>query len=252
MHDVEMRRIAVEMLGHGVSRSDVCRILRVGYNSTYRWQRRLAPSPKASGMIWCFRCADLAPPSADRYLYLLGQYLGDGHITRLGRSHALSIYCASRYPAILREVETAMRSVLTASICHRNRQGACVAVQSTTRHWLCVLPQHGPGRKHERPIVLTAWQRDLVAADPRPLIRGLLHSDGCRATNVVTRRFAGRTETYRYPRYFFSNMSADILTIFTDALDLLGIAWKRNRVDSVSIARREAVAALDGFVGPKS
>ena len=35
-------------------------------------------------------------------------------------------------------------------------------------------------------------------------------------------------------------------------LDLLGIAWRMNRRNSLSVARREAVAALDRHVGPKS
>ncbi|HXV91922.1 MAG TPA: hypothetical protein VD813_01385 [Pseudonocardia sp.] len=35
-------------------------------------------------------------------------------------------------------------------------------------------------------------------------------------------------------------------------LDRLGIAHRRPRPDMVSVARREAVAALDAFVGPKS
>lgn len=87
--------------------------------------------------------------------------------------------------------------------------------------------------------------------DPRPLIRGLIQSDGCRATNIIHRALPGGPRTYTYPRYFFSNMSEDILGIFTDALDLLGIAWRQNRFNSISVARREAVAALDEFVGPK-
>ena len=37
-------------------------------------------------------------------------------------------------------------------------------------------------------IELTFWQQDLVDRDPRPLIRGLLHSDGCRVLNRVNGR----------------------------------------------------------------
>jgi hypothetical protein len=36
-----------------------------------------------------------------------------------------------------------------------------------------------------------------------------------------------------------------------DALDLVGVAWRLNRPNSISIARREAVAAMDADVGPK-
>ena len=110
-----------------------------------------------------------------------------------------------------------------------------------------LLPQHGPGRKHERPIVLESWQQQIVDEHPWPLIRGLIHSDGCRAVNRVTVR--GRT--YEYPRYFFANESADILAIAGSALDRVGVRWRFNRPNSISIARRDAVAAMDREVGPK-
>lgn len=91
----------------------------------------------------------------------------------------------------------------------------------------------------------------MMVDDPRPLIRGLLHADGCRAMNTIHHDLPSGPRSYSYPRYFFSNMSTDILGIYTDALDLLGIAWKQNRFNSISVARRDAVAALDQFVGPK-
>jgi hypothetical protein len=143
-----------------------------------------------------------------------------------------------------------METTMSASVWQRRRVG-CVAVESTTQHWLCAFPQHGPGHKHERRIVLEPWQQALVEADPRPLVRGLVHSDGCRVMNWTEQRVAGTTKRYTYPRYFFSNVSADIRGIFTDALDRLGVAWRQNNWNSISIARREAVAALDEFVGPK-
>ncbi|MBV9486804.1 MAG: hypothetical protein JO246_12185 [Frankiaceae bacterium] len=125
-------------------------------------------------------------------------------------------------------------------------------VSAATIHWKCMLPQHGPGLKHTRPIVLADWQLDLVRADPRPLIRGLIQSDACRAMNTIHHNLPGGRRSYQYPRYFFSNVSDDIRGIFTDALDLLDIDWKQNRWNSISVAKRDAVAALDEFVGPKS
>ena len=110
-----------------------------------------------------------------------------------------------------------------------------------------LFPQHGSGRKHERPIVLTDWQREITAAHPEQLIRGLIHSDGCRFVNRVRHG----EKVYAYPRYMFSNRSRDIHAIFTDHLDQLGIAWRWSNDHTISIARREAVARLDEFVGPK-
>ena len=42
-----------------------------------------------------------------------------------------------------------------------------------------------------------------------------------------------------------------IRRLFTDALDSLGIEWKQSNHRNTSIAKREAVARLDEFVGPK-
>ena len=84
------------------------------------------------------------------------------------------------------------------------------------------------------------------------MIRGLIHSDGYRGLNWTEKRVGGTVKRYTYPRYQFSNESADIKRIFTDALDQLGIAWRVMNRRTISIARREAVAALDEFVGPKS
>jgi hypothetical protein len=54
-----------------------------------------------------------------------------------------------------------------------------------------------------------------------------------------------------YPRYHFSNVSADIREIFGRACDQLGIEWRPNNRWSLSVARRGSVALLDEFVGPK-
>jgi hypothetical protein len=71
-----------------------------------------------------------------------------------------------------------------------------------------------------------------------------MHSDGSRFVNRVGARYA-------YPRYEFSNRSEDIKAILCEHLDLLGIAWRRRGPYAISVARREAVAALDAFIGPK-
>lgn len=42
-----------------------------------------------------------------------------------------------------------------------------------------------------------------------------------------------------------------ILGIFTSALDLLGVHWTQTTARIVSVARRDDVAFLDTFVGPK-
>jgi hypothetical protein len=128
---------------------------------------------------------------------------------------------------------------------HANK--GCAVVQCYSKQWPCLLPQHGVGAKHERAIVLERWQRRITSRHPEALTRGLLHSDGCRFVNAVHAR--GRT--YSYASYTFSSRSEDIKAILCAHLDMLGISWRRAGKAQISIARRDAVARLDEFVGPK-
>jgi hypothetical protein len=177
------------------------------------------------------------------YSYLLGLYLGDGCIGTHARGvYRLRIVCADAYPELIQRCESAMAEVLPNKV-NRVRKVGCTEVAAYSKHWPCLFPQHGPGRKHERRIELVAWQQELVDLDPRPLVRGLLHSDGCRVLNWVNGT--------PYPRYHFSNVSADIRGIFGRACDQLGIEWRPNNPFSLSVARRGSVALLDEFVGPK-
>lgn len=180
------------------------------------------------------------------YCYLLGLYLGDGCLTPYPRDvYRLRIICTNRYPELIRSCEAAMLQVHPANkVSWVSKAGeGCTEVASYSKHWPCLFPQHGPGKKHERKIELTPWQQELVDLDPRPLVRGLLHSDGCRALNWVNGT--------PYPRYHFTNVSADIRGIFGRACDQLGIEWRPNNPWSLSVARRGSVALLDEFVGPK-
>jgi hypothetical protein len=166
------------------------------------------------------------------YAYLLGLYLCDGCLSPYPRDvYRLRIVCTNRYPELIRACELAMGKVLPNKVSRVTKAGeGCTEVSAYSKHWPCLFPQHGPGRKHERKIELTVWQQELVDRDPRPLIRGLLHSDGCRVLNWVNGT--------PYPRYHFSNVSADIRGIFGRACVQLGIEWRPNNPWSLSVARR--------------
>jgi hypothetical protein len=159
----------------------------------------------------------------------------------------LRITCANAYPGIAAEVDRAI------AVVSARRVSAVAGVGCTDRgaywmHWPCLFPQHGPGPKHTRAITLTPWQQALVSQHPWPFVRGMIHSDGCRSVN----RVIVRGKLYSYPRYFFSNESRDILAIMGRALDHVGVQWRYNRSNSISVARRTSVALLDSFVGPKA
>lgn len=122
---------------------------------------------------------------------------------------------------------------------------------SRSRHWPCLFPQHAPGRKHDRKIELEPWQQTITSRHPGSFARGLFHSDGCRFVNRVHHRLKDCDRWYEYPRYMFTNESRDILGMCCETLDQLGVSWRFSRRNTISVARREAVARLDEFVGPK-
>jgi hypothetical protein len=124
-------------------------------------------------------------------------------------------------------------------------------VTSYSRYWPLLFPQHGPGKKHERRIILEPWQQDIVDTHPWEFIRGLIHSDGCRITNWTTRVVGGEQKRYEYPRYFFTNVSSDIIRLFTATLDQVGVDWRLANARNISIARKASVALMDIHVGPK-
>jgi hypothetical protein len=213
--------------------------------------RRTGRTPPASLPPRCPRC-DGRELDASAYAYLLGLYLGDGHIT-LGRRgvYALSISCCDDWPGLIVATECAMVAVMPTSRVFRVARIGCHAVKSTSKHWPCLFPQHGPGRKHERKIELESWQRVIVAEHAGDFARGLFHSDGYRGVNRVHRALADGDRWYEYPRYLFVNHSADILRLCGETLDRLGVDWRFSKPTTISVARRAAVARLDEFVGPK-
>jgi hypothetical protein len=109
-----------------------------------------------------------------------------------------------------------MARVLPSNRPHVQRLHSAKAVEVgiSSKQLRCLFPQHAPGRKHERRIVL---------------LRGLIHS-----------------------RYNFSNRSDDIRRIFCHTCDELGIEWRVMNWWDISVARRESVARLDEFVGPQA
>lgn len=232
----------------GLSRKAIARLTGISIRTVSRWCR--SGPPKRRRLIDTNRNARLVEADLAAYAYLLGLYLGDGHVTAHHRGvHQLRISMDSRYPGLIGEAVRAMRAVLPRNRVYVKKHPIdnVVVIGCASKALPTLFPQHGPGRKHSRRIELAHWQRRITFVHAEELIRGLIHSDGCRF--VARKPRLGRV--YCYSRYCFANRSRDIMRIFCEHLDVLEIHWTLSDPEQAQIAQRESVQALDEFVGPK-
>ena len=239
-HPADVVSLALELSRAGQRAGDIARVVGVPRRTIADWLDGRTPGQRMAS-------ADL--PRVDdmpaSYVYLLGLYLGDGCVSLHPRGvYKLRVTLDMLYPGIVDECEAAMAEVMPANrVSRRLTPDNCFEVYSYSKRWPLYFPQHGPGKKHERPIALAGWQGELVARAPHALLRGLIHSDGCRFINT------GRK--WRNPRYAFSNRSADIREIFCEACDLFGVRWTL-APNTVYVSRKADVARLDEIIGPKA
>ena len=245
MRSVEEFDAVMQLIAAGFNDCEISRTtgiprttIRGWRHCRHRYTRPTADSP-------CGVVHNFAEVPARGYAYLLGMYLGDGYVSRHPRTWRLRVVLDTKYPGIIEACRAAMNMVMPghpAAVhpCITN----CVEVSMYSKHWPCLFPQHGPGRKHARPIRLEPWQQALVKQATEDFIRGLIDSDGCRVV--------ANDRGVRSIRYHFTNLSGDIRSLFTDALDDLGIPWTQNAHHMIAVYRKTATARMDEFVGPKS
>jgi Homeodomain-like domain len=120
----EYRR-AMELIAQGYNDCQVGRMLGISRGTVRDWRHGKSAKHCIDPRELCPRCgqpghdpADLAHAS---YAYLLGMYLGDGVISRLGRTRP-------------------------------DPNSWCKVVVVYSNQLPCLFPQHGPGKKHLRPI----------------------------------------------------------------------------------------------------
>jgi hypothetical protein len=243
---IEERELVAALLAEGLNDCEISRRTGIPRPTVRDWRRQ--PEPRGCPPAPAPRISELP---GDAYAYLLGVYLGDGYLAPPLRGiRQLRIYLDNLYPSIINECARTLERIFPgkrAGLQHHAKQNM-VLVTLYSKSWELLLPQHGPGMKHKRLIQLEEWQRRLVQQEPGRFLRGLIHSDGWRGENRVR---AGAGKEYRYPRYQFFNRSEDILGLFTWACELVGVVARRMNHATISVARRDSVAILDEFVGPK-
>jgi hypothetical protein len=252
MYSRRVREESVRLVADGSTLSEVSRRLGVSRSTVRQWIRH-GIEPALTGSL-CPMCDFGVARALDgrAYAALFGYYLGDGCLSPARTHFVLRISCDATYPGIIRDAAALIAEVrLGGGACLVAAPGA-VVVQNSWKHWACLFPQHGPGRKHERVLGMTDWQWALVRQHPADFLRGLFHSDGSRVNNWTTRMVAGAVKRYDYPRWQFTNCSQEIQQWCCDALDLVGVPWRKSNAKTISVSTRAGVARLDELIGPKS
>ena len=81
----------------------------------------------------------------------------------------------------------------------------------------------------------------------------MIHSDGARFMNN-----RGRSDNWAAPRYAFRNLSSDVTSIFCTACEKLGLRWTaafpsdERKAVTIYVSRKDDVARMDEFIGPKA
>lgn len=238
MHPPEIKALALELIAQGVNDCEISR--RIGVpRATIRDWRRPRYVPRGPAPETCIRCWRPSPrirfSSAD-YAEFLALYLGDGCISEHPRTQRLRIALDKKYPQIIADASDLLDRCFPDNSVDQVDSIGGVYVSLYCAHLACLLPQHGPGRKHDRAIELEDWQSEILVEEPWPFIRGCIRTDGC--------AFINRTDVHRDEPYEYlsttSRTSRPTSSIYS---------WRLAIVSESSTERRSAVLAVSGKSG---
>ena len=185
------------------------------------------------------------------FSYLLGFYLGDGHlINPKGRSFGVIFTNETTFLEMNQRLQDALKTVFPSKDIKIRQRKTCNCVDIAMYGVnLDLLFPHGKGYKHTRKIELTDWQLDIIDRFPKPFLKGMIESDGCRY--ISTKNIM----------YQFNNCSMDLHEVFQRAAKQLDLPFtfhtsksKEARVTPLyktCFYRKKVTAFLDTFIGPK-
>jgi len=152
------------------------------------------------------------------YAFILGVYLGDGCISKTHKPNVLRLRIALdvKYKKLNEEVISELKILFPNNKISYNvvgeTNGCIISLYST--NLLTLFPQHDIGKKHERPIILEDWQREIIDEYNIEFFKGLIYTDG-------SFYYSGK-----YERCNFTNKSIDIIKLCSESMSKLNINHK--------------------------
>ena len=153
MYDYSLVERSFQLKERGFTDKAIADQLKVSIRAVRHWRygtrQRLPPAQRThrhneDRYPSCARCNGSEVPGRP-YAYLLGLYLGDGHIIDKKQQHTLGISCTDGWPGLMDACEEAMQAVMPHNKIWRRKRVGCHDVMSSSIHWKCLFPQHGHG-----------------------------------------------------------------------------------------------------------
>jgi hypothetical protein len=137
---------------------------------------------------------------------------------------------------------SAIREVAPANGVGQVSHGTWVEVYCYSKSWPCLFPQHGPGKKHQRRIVLTDWQTTPADRWPEQLARGLIHSGRVPLSEQRRELVMAALQLHAGVRQH----PVDLVRRVQPAR-----VHRTKARTTIYVSRKADVAVLDGFIGRK-
>jgi DNA-binding transcriptional regulator WhiA len=240
------------LLDEGLNPTDIAKITGLPRRTIYDWKVRPPKSLTGNAQAGCQNCKDSLTSVKERiianetlhsaYSYLLGLYLGDGCISKHPRTYRLRIALDKKYDKLNDYAKEILTKVfINNTIGVVNREG-CIHLSVYYSGLPIVFPHTGEGKKHDRPIVLEQWQKDIL--DPTQFLKGLFHSDGS--------YYLSRGNGY----YNFTNFSKDIIELYKSTCDKLELSYAEVNYKSgknvINHNKRDVVKKMMKMFGTKT
>lgn len=226
----------------GASIRQIGRELNVDHSTISYWIKNDFTSRTGSTRLSINEIHSNCYNKSAQYSYILGCYLGDGHISQLARTQRLRIFSGTAHPSIIKDQVNALNVLFDNVVNNKKSNTSNMEVIRVHNTQLDIyFPQHGLGKKHDRDVSLKQWQQDLIDKELECFVKGLIDTDGCLYDNGRYVKHNGE-KTY-LPSYQFTNKSKDVLKMYTDTLDKLGIhyTYVPKKCGSVNVFTRNRV-----------
>lgn len=226
----------IELKNSGKSINEISHILNIYRGSIRLYLKGGYATPPPTKSVSSL--AELNKNQIIAYSYLLGVYLGDGHIDKMPRTYRLRVSCSTAHQDVIKNQRIALKCLFPnnkiSTVYPKNVDGSfvnCIVLQLYNSNLPNLFLQYGIGNKHDRDVSLKVEQLNLL--DKHLCLAGLVDTDG---------------SVFKYSTdkngIEFSNKSVDIINLYCSLLEEFNISYRRRQKTRNGIGEGIEVVAV--------